>query len=334
MGSLRLDSFVYTLESLEAARARLAPGGLLVLSFGPFREDIQFRQYAMVREVFGQEPLYFVHENNHRTIVAGAIDGIGQLELPAEWARIDDAQIAAGFERYPHALRLATDDWPHLYISDRNIPREYIAVLIGIVVLALVLVRFNLKATYRVDAHFLFLGAGFLLLETKSVTEYALLVGSTWVTNSLVFTVILAAILLVNLAVARGYVRVTVPVLFVGLAIALVLQFILPVSRWAGAGGPLTAMLAGLYLGVPMLLASAIFATTFRAAVLGSAALASNLVGSVIGGVSEYASLVVGLRALSLVALVMYMAAFLSWHRSRSGSAIDHPEVPAVSAAT
>ena len=318
MGSVRLDSFVYTLESLEAARSRLAPDGLLVLSFGPFREDIQFRQYAMVRDVFGQDPLYFVHENNHRTIVAGAINSIGEIALPTEWSQIDADEIAAGFERYPHARELATDDWPHLYITDRSIPSEYIAVLVGIVLVALLLVRSNFKAVYRVDFHFMFLGAGFLLLETKSVTEYALLVGSTWVTNSVVFTVILAAILVVNLAVARGWMRLSVPILFGGLGMALVLQYVFPVSRWAGPGGAGTALLAGLYLGIPMLLASAIFATTFRVAVLGSAALASNLVGSVIGGVSEYSSLAVGLRALSLVALVMYGFAFLSWRRSRS----------------
>jgi hypothetical protein len=183
---------------------------------------------------------------------------------------------------------------------------------------ALLLVRSNFKAAYRVDFHFMFLGAGFLLLETKSVTEYALLVGSTWVTNSLVFTVILAAILVVNLAVARGWMRLSVPVLFGGLGLALVLQFVFPVSLWAGSGGLGTAAIAGLYLGIPILLASAIFATTFRVAVLGSAALASNLVGSVIGGVSEYSSLVVGLRTLSVVAFVMYGFAFISWRRSRS----------------
>jgi hypothetical protein len=334
MGSVRLDSFVYTLESLEAAKSRLASAGLLVLSFGPFREDIQFRQYAMGREVFGQDPLYFLHENNHRTIVAGAIDSIGPLDLADEWTRIDAAQIADGFARYPHAERLATDDWPHLYITDRNIPREYVAVLIGIVLLSLVLVRSSLRASYRMDIHFMFLGAGFLLLETKSVTEYALLVGSTWVTNSLVFTVILAAILIVNLAVSKGWMRLSVPVLFSALGLALVLQFLLPVSRWAGSGGLLTATVAGLYLGIPMVLASAIFASTFRTAVLGSAALASNLVGSVIGGVSEYSSLVVGLRALSLVALVMYGAAFVSWYRSRSKASTQRLEVPASSAVT
>jgi hypothetical protein len=39
------------------------------------------------------------------------------------------------------------------------------------------------------------LGAAFLLLETKSVTGFALLFGTTWVVNALVFAVVLLAVL-------------------------------------------------------------------------------------------------------------------------------------------
>ena len=53
-----------------------------------------------------------------------------------------------------------------------------------------------------------FLGAGFMLLETKGVVHMALLFGSTWVVNSIVFFAILVMILLSNLYVlarpARG----------------------------------------------------------------------------------------------------------------------------------
>ena len=46
-----------------------------------------------------------------------------------------------------------------------------------------------------------FLGAGFMLLETKGVVHMALLFGSTWVVNSIVFFAILVMILLSNLYV-------------------------------------------------------------------------------------------------------------------------------------
>jgi hypothetical protein len=189
-------------------------------------------------------------------------------------------------------------------------------VLVGILLISLFLVWRNFPRASRVQPHFLFLGAGFLLMETKAVTEFALLVGSTWVTNSLVFGVILLAILAVNLAVHRGWLKASVPVFFFLLGLALLAQYLWPVASWADRTGLGSLALAALYLGVPVVLASAIFATTFRRATLGTAALASNLVGSVVGGISEYGSLILGLRALSIVALLMYGAAFWSWARS------------------
>ena len=41
-----------------------------------------------------------------------------------------------------------------------------------------------------------FLGAGFMLLETKGVVHMALLFGTTWIVNSIVFFAILVMILL------------------------------------------------------------------------------------------------------------------------------------------
>lgn len=312
VGSVRLDSFVYTRESLESARDHLSPNGLLVLSFGPFREDIQYRQFDMVRDVFGQEPLYFEHSNRHRTIVAGAIEDLVPTLRP-EWRAISGSEIADGFVRYPYAQEPATDDWPHLYLRDRGIPREYIAVLGLAMIMSLLMIGTNLRGARRIDPQMFFLGAGFLLMETKSVTEYALLVGSTWLTNAIVFSMILTVILVANLAVLRGWVRISLRILYALLGISLVAQFIWPVSSWASGSRWSSIMLATVHLGVPITLASTIFALLFRRTRVGSVALASNLLGAVLGGVAEYLSLVFGLRALSLVALAMYGAAFVAF---------------------
>lgn len=75
------------------------------------------------------------------------------------------------------------------------------------------------------------------------------------------------------------------------------------------------------------MLASSIFATTFQRAAVGTAALASNLVGSVVGGLLEYTSMVVGLRALSLLALAMYGLALLSWKLSERQPAMKVREL-------
>ena len=52
-----------------------------------------------------------------------------------------------------------------------------------------------------------FMGAAFLLLETKSIVQFALLFGTTWFVNALVFAGVLVAVLLA-IEVAR---RVSLP---------------------------------------------------------------------------------------------------------------------------
>jgi hypothetical protein len=307
--NIRLDSFVYTLESLRAAKAHLAAGGTMVLSFGPFREDIQFRQYEMVRRIFGHEPLYLVHTNGHRSIAAGRLPPSG-FSLPRDWRLITRSEVAAGLARYPHARAPATDDWPHLFVRTRRIPREYTLVLAGIALVSLALVRGRFGSKRPLDGHFFFLGAGFLLMETKSVTEYALLIGSTWVTNAAVFSIILAVILAANLIVLKRKQPVPLRAAYTLLFILLAAGFVWPLSRVAPGFGVGSIAVAGAYLGMPVFLAALVFATTLRDAGVGSTALAANLLGAVAGGLAEYLSLTWGIRALSLVALVMYAASF------------------------
>jgi hypothetical protein len=339
MANVRLDSFIYTKESLAAARRHLTDDGLLALSFGPFREEVLTRQYATVRSIFGAEPLYFQHQNGHRTIVAGALDGLRLQELPSEWRRLGGDEIASLLRRYPDALTPPTDDWPHLYLREPRVPREYVGVLAGVLLLSVLLVGLNFRGAYRLDGHFFFLGAGFLLLETKSVTEFALLVGSTWQVNALVFVVILLMILLANLVVLSLLKRVSVMLCYLLLAAGLLASYFWPVGYWADGGGALAYALAAAYLAVPIFMAGMIFAFTFRSARLGSLALASNLLGAVLGGTAEYLSLAYGIRSLSLLALAMYGGSLLCWllrrgapskvlKSSRSVSFVEKPTVP------
>jgi hypothetical protein len=161
-------------------------------------------------------------------------------------------------------------------------------------------------------------------METKSVTQYALLVGSTWQTNSLVFVVILATILAANLFVLTRLKRPRVPLMYGLLVTALVVSYAWPISMWHLAPGLGAYTAAAAYLGIPILLAAIIFAVAFRGARLGSEALASNLLGAILGGTLEYLSLALGIRALSLLAAGMYLTAFVFWLRGRART--DEPD--------
>jgi hypothetical protein len=185
------------------------------------------------------------------------------------------------------------------------------------------MVGLNLRGVFVLDGHFFFLGAGFLLLETKSVTEFALLVGSTWQVNSAVFVVILLMILLANLAILATGKRISLPICFALIAISLLVEYAWPIGRWATGAGPLIYGLAAVYLGVPIVLAALIFATTFGRARIGSAALASNLLGTVLGGAAEYLSLAYAIRSLSLLALTMYFGAYVFWALKKEQSTLQ-----------
>src|SRR6202035_6095404 len=72
-----------------------------------------------------------------------------------------------------------------------------------------------------------FMGAAFLLLETKSIVQFALLFGTTWFVNALVFAAVLVAVYLA-VETAR-WVRLPPPVvLYAALLCALAVAWIVP----------------------------------------------------------------------------------------------------------
>src|SRR5262249_34882687 len=108
----------------------------------------------------------------------------------------------------PADLRVAEDVWPFLYLREPMIPDlswRGIAVIGGLSLAMLwVFGRTNPGQRFgALDARMLLLGAGFMLLETKAVVHGALLYGSTWIVNSMVFSAILVMILAANLWVLK-----------------------------------------------------------------------------------------------------------------------------------
>ena len=101
----------------------------------------------------------------------------------------------------------ATDDWPFLYMRTPGLPRHYLVALA--LVLAVSAIAVLARASRRRASparwswHFFFLGAGFMLLETKSIVQFALLWGSTWSSASLAIASVLVMALASALVVSR-----------------------------------------------------------------------------------------------------------------------------------
>ena len=74
--------------------------------------------------------------------------------------------------------------------------------------------------------------------------------------------------------------------------------------------GTAAALLYAAFLLSPVFCAGIVFATSFRRAISPGPALGANILGSVLGGWVEYATMVTGIRLLALVALGLYFASF------------------------
>jgi hypothetical protein len=309
MSSVRLDNYVYTVESFRAARERLAPGGMLVTYHMSHQPYISAKIEGMIAEAFGRPPLVYKSEPyvlfNYTFVAGGQADLIANPSTPQEVT----------------STALPRDDWPYLYLRKRTIPAHYLWVLSGVVLTALLLLYAATpkKTWVRPEGAMFFLGAGFLLLETKSVTEMSLLFGSTWHVNLLVFSSILLCILLANIIVERF--APSVQKCFAGLFTSLMVAYLVPVSALLFAGTAGQWLLGGLLVATPILFAGMIFASLLQKHRDPVRALAFNLLGAIMGGVLEYFSMIIGTKALYLLAAAIYLLAL--WAYRRAGASAD-----------
>ncbi len=301
MSSVRLDNYVYTVESFASARARLKPDGTLIAYHMSANASIGAKLYQMIGDAFGERPgVFFEHDGLFNlTFIAGH----GAHDVPA-LERDVLADLTQKTER-PH------DDWPYLYLTGRTIPSHYLVALGVLLVIAVLFMGVGARQTLtggRWDAAMFFMGAGFLLVETKSVTEMSLLFGSTWTVNLMVFAAIMVMVLIANLVVQRREQRRTAP-LFVALFVTLAIAYMIPASALLPLGTLAQWGAGALMVALPILFASLIFSTLLSRRGDAARALAYNLLGAILGGVLEYSAMALGIKAMYIVAALLYAGA-------------------------
>jgi hypothetical protein len=319
MSTLRLDNYVYTEEGIRAAWERVAPGGHLSLAISVIAGRWFFdRLYWTITRATGREPLAF-----YSPLHVGTATYI----VPREDAALIAAELAARESILPSqgvdGVLTTSDDWPFLYLRPGVVPWGYIAVIAFILSLAAISVRkvFDFGPGGRGFHVPLFLmGAAFLLIETRGVTSLSLLFGSTWVVNSAVFAGILVMVILANLAVRRWQWTNSSP-WFVLLFLSVLGLYLLPVEWLSTLPLAVRAVVGGLLTGLPVGLAGVIVPMLLARAEDPAAALGANLLGAVLGGCLEYFSMLGGLRSTALLALVLYLLAFLAVGRAKTAAA-------------
>jgi hypothetical protein len=300
--SLRLESYLFTIDAMRAARAHLNPGGAFGM-YNYYRESWLIDRYANTLKVaFGQAP---------------CLDFNGQVA----WFALltvgrDPAGVACGTTWSPGARIVpapVSDNYPFPYLRTPMIPPLYLTVLGLILLVSLVAIRAAAGPFAQMQSYLdlFFMGAAFLLLETKNVVQFALLFGTTWFVNALVFFGILLSVL-AAIEVARR-VRFRQPgLLYLALLASLVLAWAIPPDRLLALEPPVRFAVAVSLAFAPVFLANLVFAQRFRDVGASTVAFATNLLGAMVGGVLEYASLLVGYRSLLIVVALLYGCAFLA----------------------
>ncbi|MFB4290595.1 spermidine synthase [Nonomuraea sp. ATR24] len=298
--SLRLESYLFTVEAMRAAREHLKPGGAFSM-YNFYRETwLVDRLASTVQSAFGHKPCVDVVSIRGQQAVITAGDTPAAQRCGVEWPG------AAATSPPP-----ADDDRPFLYLKDRTIPPIYIITLCLILIVSLLAVRLVAGPYRRMRpyADLFLLGVAFLLLETKSVTGFALLFGTTWVVNAIVFAGVLVAVL-AAVEVTRRFRTPPLPVMYAVLLGGLVLAWLVPNQWLLSLPLPLRALVAVTVAFLPIFAANVVFAKRFADSADATTSFGANLLGAMVGGCLEYLALVIGYQGLLIVAAVLYLGAF------------------------
>ena len=204
------------------------------------------------------------------------------------------------------------------------LPPIYVWTLLLVLIVSLVAVRVTAGPLKQMlpYADLFFMGVAFLLLETKSVVQFALLFGTTWLVNALVFAGVLTSVL-VAILISKRVTFKRPQRLYGFLLLSLAVAWVLPASWMLSLPVVPRFVVAVVVAFTPIFLANLVFTQRFKDTSHSTIAFGANLLGSILGGVLEYSAMVVGYRALLILAAILYGLAFAFGRKYLTGDARD-----------
>jgi hypothetical protein len=312
MNNVRLDGYVYTVESIRSAYRLLNDHGMLNLSFALGRQWLGPKLYQLVAEATGRTPAVYVADTGVAMLLTVTKDG---RPLPLRAGPLHQVAYAG-----PRRVDVPTDDWPFLYLSRRTIPRDYLVAIASLLALSVAVVALLRGGSFgREDLHFGLLGMGFLMLETKSISDTTLFFGATWFVTLVVVLGVLLMVIAANLLAER--LRAFSFWMYAPLFAALLLLLAVPRESVLGLGYGERLLWTLLVVPLPVFFAGIVFSTTFRESAAPSAVFGANLIGAMLGGFCEYLSMVIGSHRLSLLVAAAYLGSLLAMLAARKARA-------------
>jgi hypothetical protein len=305
--SLRLESYLFTLQAVQSAKADLNPSDGTFAMYNYYRTRwLKDRLANTVDQAFGHAPC-----------IATASGALSMLTISDNPSMLH-CQL---WHRPANVLPPATDDHPFVYLDGNVIPSYYLITL-GLILLASILAVRLTSGPVRRTRGFVdlfFMGAAFMLLETKSIIQFALLFGTTWFVNALVTAGVLVAVFAAVEVSRRVTIRRPIP-LYAALLVALLVAWLVPLDSLLSWPVIPRFIVAVLLAFTPIFIANVVFAQRFRDTSDSTVAFGANLLGAMVGGILEYTSMIFGYRWLLILVAVLYGLAFLigrtHWRRS------------------
>lgn len=330
MSSVRLEFYVYTVESMREALSLLdKEHGIAAITFSVgWRDWVGTRIFRTIAEATGSDPLAIVSTEYDGGVTFIAGPGLGKVDR-RRLARLGVVDVSA---KYAQPARACTDDWPFLYVNPDHWPWVYLlalALLMG-VGSSLVWRAMNRVAPLeaavrrgpRFDFHMFLMGAAFMLIETGAIARLSLVFGATWLVNAAVISAVLLMVLGANALVIAGRVP-SLKMCYVLLSASLAVVFLIPFSVFVSMPGG--RVVASVLVAVPVFFSGLVFSKTFAHAPSAHVALGCNMLGSLLGGALEAASLAIGIRALALLALAIYVLSAVVLRRQSRAAATGAP---------
>ncbi len=274
MAQLRLENYIFTQESVDRAFSLLKDGGNIFF-YNYYRTPwVMDKIKQMACAAAGVWPQTVFQSDD---LAMFAVDPLRPGSKPPDMG---------------HQPEVPSDDWPFLYLKDRGIPPFYAKALGGVIALVFLLsllVHWTMpgdsnEAGGRVKLAFLLMGTAFLLLEAKSVIQFSLLFGTTWLNNSLVFLAVLLFVLAANWVATLVSGSRVVWITYVLLMAFCLAAFLYPLGRLLAVQSVAARFVAASVLTFsPIFFANIIFSVTFRQRKVAEHLFGWNLMGAAHG---------------------------------------------------
>lgn len=308
-GNIRLESFLFTREAFLAAKNHLTEDGALVM-YNFYRSPwIVAKIEGLMEDVFQRKPYVWVRGG-----------GLWWPVVFVTGGRLNDLRPQArpsAIMNKPYPM-LPTDDWPFLYLLKNTLPLRYFVMLgfIAVIIWGFLAGAVGYNFYKKIEWDYFFMGAAFLLMETKSVIQFSLLFGATWVVNALVFFAILVLVLFAIYFVSKIKVK-HFWIWYIALGSSLIFQYLFPLRYLLVLDPWIKYSTVSLLLFIPIFIANVIFSQTFKESKNNSLNFASNLLGAAVGALAEYLALMFGYRQLVLLVLFFYLCVYVCQRRKK-----------------